>query len=356
MGDDPDQIVHLAEWLQQREKYELALSEVQRALSIDKNHGPSLRLKAMLEQQIVLKQKRVQQPAPAPGQQPAQPHVQPQRPANFPLLTKGDVELIKVYETKLDEKPRVIIERNTISAMLQKYEGNPLVPITAEGREAVLRQDPLEILDLMYKLQARDFYTQVTVLDQPKAFEKFRDQVCRTWLINSCSTTMCHGGTQAGRLTLYNREPNAERTVYTNFYILSKFRLADGTPLIDWQQPARSVLLQIGLPRDKSMHPHPVVPLGIAARDVFRPPFRTTDDVQFKGAVDWLKSLYRPRPEYPIKYTPLQPFEPPPKPEQAPQPQPQAPAPPPHGGGKDKVAPGGGSSAPDGATPEPSSR
>jgi hypothetical protein len=350
VGNNPDQIVGLAEWLQQRGKYELALTEVLHALSIDKVNGPALKLRALLEQQIILKARRVQKDPSRPEEHPAPPRPSPGRPADFPMLSKEDVELIKVYETRPEENPRVLISAQTTRKMLEKYADNPLVPLTREGREAILRQSPLEILGLMYKLQARDFYGQVEVLDQPRSFVVFRDHVCGTWLVNSCSTTLCHGGMEAGRFVLQSRRPNQERTVYTNFYILSKFRLADGAALIDWEEPEKSPLLQLGLPRDKSRRPHPEVPRGLASRDTFKPVFRTTDDAQFKQAVEWIKSLYRPRPEYPIVYAPLMPLSPPPKPKPGETPPvPPAPAKPEEGRNGSK----GPTDSPGGSAPEP---
>lgn len=310
VGDNPDQIVRLAEWLQSREKYAIALTEVERALALDKACASALKLKPVLEQQVILQHARVKKDA-APekqtGVRPAAPA--PQRPRDFPLLTDADVQLIKVFETNFDEKPRLIIPRAVTQKLLEKYASHPLVPITKEGRDAVLRQSPAEILDLMFKLQAREFYPQVEVLDQPRAFVAFRDQVCRTWLVNSCATTGCHGGTDAGRFMLFNGRPNSERTVYTNFYILSKYRLPDGVPLLNFDEPEASPLLEFGLPREKSRHPHPIVPRGVNEHDAFKPFFRSSDDMQFTAAVEWIKSLYRPRPDYPISYTPLKPFE-----------------------------------------------
>jgi hypothetical protein len=324
VGSDPDQIVRLAEWLQSREKYALALTEVDRALSIDKTNAAALKLRPLLREQIILQYKRVKKepepsvPAASIPQAPA-----PQRAKDFPLLSDADVNLIKVFETNFDEHPRIIIPRAAVQKMLEKYSSHPLVPITKEGRDAILRQSPAEQLDLMFKLQARDFYPDVQVLDQPRAFITFRDQLSRNWLINSCATNACHGGTEAGRLILYNGAPNQPRSLYTNFLILSRFKLDDGSPLIDFEQPERSPLLQLGLARDKSRRPHPVVPRGLN-HDAWRPVFRTADDAQFKAAVEWIKSLYRPRPDYPIDYTPLRPFEPPKPPPPAPAPAPVA--------------------------------
>ncbi len=311
VGDNPDQIVRLAEWLQSREKYAIALTEVDRALSLDKACVSALKLRPILEQQVILRHARVKRGAEAEREpaetRPARPA--PTRPRDFPLLTDADVQLIKVFETNFDEKPRLIIPRAVTQRLLDRYAKHPLVPVTREGRDAILRWSAPEILDLMFKLQAREFYPEVQVLDQPRAFVAFRDRVCRTWLVNSCATTGCHGGTDAGRFVLYNARPNSERTVYTNFYILSKYRLPDGTPLLNFDEPESSALLEFGLPREKSRHPHPVVPRGVNEHDAFKPFFRSSNDAQFTAAVEWIKSLYKPRPEYPISYTPLKPFE-----------------------------------------------
>jgi len=318
VGDDPQQIVKLAEWLQGREKYELALSEVNRALELDKDNGAALHLAETLKQQIVLKHNRLKKAEPeaqTPGAAPAGPktHAPVPHTADVPLLTPEQIRLIKVYETKFEEHPRIRIERDTIKRMLDAYQGHPLVPSTLDAREAILRQSPADVLDLMFKLQARDFYPLVDILDQPKSFGVFRDRVVRTWLVNSCSTTACHGGTEAGRFVLATHWPNSDATVYTDFLILTRFHMSDGEGLIDWDRPERSTLLQLGLPRDKSTRPHPEAARGALGRDAWKPAFHGTDDPQFKEAVEWIKMLFRPRPEYPIPYTPLKPFDPPPK-------------------------------------------
>ena len=320
VGDDPEQIVNLAQWLQSRERYELALSEVQRALKIDPTNGNALRLRTLLEQQIVLKA-RAQKPKPdaatpaggsdgvgggsggGGGGGGGRPRV-----VEFPVLTDPQIQLVKVYEVNLKDNPRILISRDTIARLLEKYANHPLVPITREGREAIYRKPPAEILDLMFRLQAREYYQNVEVLDQPRPFVLFREQVSRTWLLNSCATNQCHGGREAGRLVLLNRNTHSARTIYTNFYILTNFKLADGTPLIDWDQPDRSPLLQMGLPREKSRMPHPPVVRGSAGFDAFKPAFRTTEDRAFQSAVEWLKSVYRPRPKYPFEYAPLRPL------------------------------------------------
>jgi len=309
IGTDPNQIVHLAEWLQARERYALALTEVLRALTINPDHGGARRLRSVLEQQILLRSKV--QEAPTPEEAPAIETATPSRPrpGEFPLLDPAKINLMQVYETNLADRPRLTIPREAVLKMLEANSGHPLVPVTREGREAILRKPATEILDLMFRLQARETYGQVEVIDQPRSMKLFRDDVHRTWLM-SCATTACHGGLEAGRLVLHNKAPNSEASVYTNFLILSRFVTSSGRPLINWDNPERSPLLQYGLPREDSLFPHPVSPRGSAGHDAWKPEFRSIEEKLFTRSVEWLNSMYKPRPAYSFEYAPLRPFEP----------------------------------------------
>lgn len=306
VGNNPGQILQLAQWLREREKYELALGEVERALAIDAAVQGGRELKRQLEQQIILRDKSAKPAGEDPSGGGADAGAAPKagkvrRPEPFPLLSRDQINLIKVYELDMATKPRVLIPRDTITRLLEQNSGHPLVPVTREGREAWYRKPPLEILELMFRLQARNLYPQVQVLDQPRAFEVFRDDLQRNWLLNTCATNQCHGGSEAGRLMLYNRQPNSEATVYTNFLILDRYRLADGTPLINVEEPEKSPLLQLGLHPEDSRYPHPEV-RNERNRNLIRPVFQWTDDPDFVRGVEWIRMLFRPRAEYPIEY------------------------------------------------------
>jgi len=322
VGDDPVQIADLAEWLRDRGRHELALAEIMRALVVSPEHGECLRLKVELEQQILLKSqsKTPAPPKPVPdapanaGDTPGGGDAAPRttRITDFPLLSPAQVDLMKVYEVDLADRPRLVIARETIARLMDDHAGHPLVPVTREGRDAMFRRNPAELLDLMFRLQARDLYAQVQVLDMPTSVRAFRESVHATWLLNSCATNMCHGGNDAGRLVLAHRRPNHDQTVYTNLFILQKYRTRDGRPLLDWENPEKSLLLQLALPREDSLFPHPQSPLGGAGRDGWKRVFRDTDDRLFEKSVQWIASVYKPRPEYPFPYVPMKPFEPPP--------------------------------------------
>ncbi|MBX3357799.1 MAG: hypothetical protein KF745_05155 [Phycisphaeraceae bacterium] len=305
VGEDPNQIVRLAEWLRSREKYELAVTEVERALTINPNHAEGQELRQLLQKQLELKLKSRTPGAPvgAPGS-PASRSPESRRLRDFPLLTEQQINLIKVYEVDLQNPPRLVIKRETIAKLLQQNARNPLVPVTQEGRDAIFRMASRDVLELMFRLQARDLYSEVQVLDQPESMRQFRDQIHRSWIVSSCATTACHGGSEAGRLALYPARPNSDAAVYTNFLILDRFRLSDGTPLIDYDNPERSPLLQLAVARENSIYPHVQVPQGASGRDAYRPVFRTTDEARFRQAAQWIGSMFRPRPDYPVVYPP----------------------------------------------------
>ncbi|MBC7835155.1 MAG: hypothetical protein H7Y88_08640 [Phycisphaerales bacterium] len=314
VGDDPEQIVKLAEWLRVRERYELALQEIDRALKIEPTNAEASRAKILLTELIKLRRK-------AGAAKPAPNDLAPREPDNdkpFPLLTPEQVNLLKVYEIDLKNPGRIIIDRATLERVIQKHAGHPLIPVTKEGREALFRRTPAQMLELMFRLQARDHYPEILVLDTPRPFELFRDNVNRAWLVNSCATTACHGGQGAGRLALMARKPSNERSYLTNMLILERYRLDDGTPLINFDEPGNSPLLHLALAREQSIHKHPLVPQGAAQRNAWRPVFRSTDESRFRDAVDWIGSMYRPHPDYPVTYAPPLPSTAPSKPDPAP--------------------------------------
>ena len=126
--------------------------------------------------------------------------------------------------------------------------------------------------------------------------EQFRDVVHTRWLINRCGTTRCHGSVDAGRFQLINYARGSDRTVYSNFVILDRYRSADGLlRMIDWDEPELSLLVQMGLPREDALYPHPDVP-------GFRPVFGGRDARRFRQTLEWIDSMYRPRPDVRLEF------------------------------------------------------
>lgn len=302
--NDVEQLLLLADWLRDRQAFSLALTELEHILAIDPKNPDANALKLQIEGLITLRAEAREQAGdenpPGPGHPPAH------RP-EFPTLTADQINLLKVYEVDLSDPPRMIIDRETVRALIDAYQGHELIPQTKEGRAALERRPAGQILELMFRLKARSFYNDVRVQGEPKAFNLFRENVHRPWLINSCAASACHGGRQAGRLLLNNANQNAEKTIYTNFLILDRYRLHDGTPLINYQEPAQSPLLQMALPREESLYPHPLVSTSRTA--AWRPVIGSVDDRRFLDAVAWINAMYQPRPDYPVTYAPPEPTE-----------------------------------------------
>lgn len=302
--DDTESMSALADWAYARGLNTQALEVVTEALTHEPNDAKLRTLRDMLQAQIAMEKiKRQRQAKEAEGEATAGTPASDEEVArmprpwpNFPLLTDDQVNLLKVYEVNLHHPPRIIIDRTTVDALLQNYASNPLIPTTREGRDAFRRRQPAEILDVMFRLGARELYHEVRVLGNPESMRAFRDYVQSGWLVNSCATNRCHGGEDAKDLVLFNRKPTSSRAVYTNFLILDRSRTRDGQPLIDYQTPDRSPLLQMGLPREEAITPHPDVP-------GWEPVFRSRDSRAFQRAVRWIQMMYEPRPKYPIDYT-----------------------------------------------------
>jgi hypothetical protein len=313
---DADRLLMLAEWLRFREKYATALAEVERILTLQPDNVEAKKLRTLIVAQKALKDGAKPRPVPpssrpesgpplTPDDMAPKPPRPPAKPSadTFPLLTPEQINLLKVYEVDINDPPRMRIPREAIEKLIKDFAGDPLIPTTREGREALFRRPPEQILDIMFKLRARDLYPLVQVQDHPKAVQLFRDDVNRAWLHNACATDRCHGGADAGRLQLETRRSGTDASVYTNLLILDRFKLKDGTPLINYEDPKRSPLLQMGLPRDSSLYPHPLV-AGQGRGAGYKTFFHSTDDTRFVQAVQWISAMYHPRPQYPIDYTP----------------------------------------------------
>lgn len=292
---DSEQILLLAEWLLSKKRYATALTEVLGVLDRDPDNIRAQQLQRLLEAQISLLGNQ--------GAKQDRPRDERRERSEFPVLTPEQINLIKVYEVDLRRPPRIVVPREVIDAIVRDYGQSDLVPSTPEGRQALQTRRPEQILDLLFRLRARELYGQVRVTEHPDAMRRFKDDVHAQWLMRSCATTRCHGGEEAGRLWLLNRDTNSDETVYTNFLILERFRLADGTPLINYAEPASSPLLQMALPPEDSTHPHPPIVVGGRER-VWKPIIRSQREPAFQRAVSWIRSMYRPRTDYPIEYTP----------------------------------------------------
>ncbi|MDX1681712.1 MAG: hypothetical protein R3336_01205 [Phycisphaeraceae bacterium] len=209
-------------------------------------------------------------------------------------VTEKMINRIRVYEMDADLQTPVQIDGDIERELLDKYASNDDVPKGRSAQRRWLALPDNEKLELFYAVQAREYYSDINVRRDPPAMQNFR-QIHRTYVVNYCATDACHGGTGAGDLLLYNRRINDDRTYYSNFIILDKYGTSGGV-MIDRQEPARSLLLQYGIPRKLAGVPHPDVP-------GWRPRLLSDDHPQYRSIRQWIgEELYSPPPDYGINW------------------------------------------------------
>ncbi len=213
------------------------------------------------------------------------------------ILSPEDVNIIRVYEIDFRKPPKVVVAPAVIKEMIEKYAASDLIPTSAEGRTALYREDPAKIVRLMFDLRARELYPKIDVLTEPASLNQFRRRVHNTWLINNCATSQCHGGVDAGRLFLHGRNAQSTQVRYTNLLLLERTKIPGRPPLIDWEKPRDSLILQFGLPRSEARYPHPDV-------KGWRPAFNPANRRLVDDFIRWVEMMYEPRPEYPVELTP----------------------------------------------------
>lgn len=213
------------------------------------------------------------------------------------ILTEEEVNIIRVYEIDFQRPPKISISPDTIRELITSYGTSKLIPSSQTGRTAMFRADPIDLTKLMFDLRARELYDQIDVLSEPYALNKFRQRVHNTWLMNNCATSRCHGGVHAGRFFLHRRRYKDEQVRLTNLLILERLELDPQWPLVNYDDPEMSVIIQHGMPRATARLPHPDV-------SGWKPVFRPGNERMLRDSIEWIESMMQPRPDYPVEYEP----------------------------------------------------
>ncbi len=319
--DDIDARLALIEWLRSRKAYGIAIKELDDLLILEPNHPHAKLLHRWLSEYDKLEStdrneqkdqedQQDQQDQQAEGGKPETPKPDTQEPREYQItrndlvpLSDEQINLMRVYEIDLRDAPRM---RVPDEVMIELMRANPdAFSPDQDQRNQILQLPAVDKLKLLFSLKARDLYARIEVLENPDSLIRFKEQVHhgRGWLINACASTRCHGGVDAGSFRLINERPNTDETAFTNLYIIENTRLANGTPLIDFNTPERSPLLQLAMMPSNSLFPHPQIPQDYPGMK-YRPIFRNTRDRKYQQAIDWIRSMYQPRPEYDFEYPP----------------------------------------------------
>jgi len=212
------------------------------------------------------------------------------------LLTPADVNLIRVYEMDFNDPPAVRIQPEGVRQLILRYGSSSLLPATTQERNELYGKPPLQIARLMFDLKARDLYSYIEVQEDPPSLARFRTRVHNSWMIPNCATSRCHGGVQAGEFFLYTGNATDARLRYTNLMTLLNYQV-DGRPMVNFEAPADSLLIQYAMPRQMARFPHPDV-------KGWTPVFKSGTPQLLNDTVEWIRGMYQPRPEYPVNYKP----------------------------------------------------
>lgn len=306
--NEVDKRLTFARWLVNEKRYTLAAEEL-RALTKEVDLPEARELLRQVEAQLALDAASTPRP---PGEGDADPRKSGSRPASHRpprqagpvdlsdmlptrILAPDDVNIVRVYEVDVNKPPRLDISPDVIRDLITKYGSDHRIPASPEERNRMFSWEPSRLLKLMFDLKARDLYPRVRVTSEPWSLNLFRTRVHDSWLIPNCATSQCHGGIDAGRFFLHRRNSKEERVRYTNLLILLRTPLDH--PLVDFEDPESSLIIQYALPRDEARRPHPDVK---GWKAVFAGSARG-----LKGeTMQWIRGMYRPRPEYPVDYEP----------------------------------------------------
>lgn len=303
----------LCQWLFEKREYELCRQELE--LLLDRSDmDEARRLFTIVDAQLALietEDRAGDRPSRDPLDASGEPSAEEDEAASgliptadlLPqrILTREEVNLIRVMEIDFSVPPRISIRPETVRQLIETYREDKRVPVTPEGQARLYRtaaDRPLDFLRLMFELRARSLYGEVEVLTEPRALNLFRQRVHNAWLVNNCATRRCHGGPNAGRFFLHRKGYKDERVRYTNLLILDRLELDPAWPMINYQEPMDSLMIQHALARDVARKPHPDV-------HGWKPVFTPGNRRLLEDSIAWIQAMMSdPRPDYPIDYEP----------------------------------------------------
>ena len=291
--------LQLCRWLVQEKEFELAKLELEDLLR-EQSSEDAKKLLSLVNAQITLNQQRAANPSSSddPDGDDAKPPLIIEEPLiEDEVVSARDVNLMRVYEIDFNDPPKVHIEHDTIQRMIERYGTSPLLPANRTDRNALFRAEPIDLVRLMFELKARDLYGEIQVQTEPHSLNLFRTKVHNAWLIENCATSRCHGGPNSGRFFLIRKHLLDDRVRYTNLLILERLKTDPEWPLVDYDEPARSLIIQYAMPRTEARKPHPEV-------RGWRPVFSPSNKRLLDGTIQWLNSMMKPRPDYPVDYEP----------------------------------------------------
>ncbi len=212
------------------------------------------------------------------------------------VLEPEEVSLIRAYESNLNHLPDMKISDKTRRKLIKEFGNDPLFQRDPTLRTTVLNGDDHVVFKLIRYLNAEHLYEDIHKIGEPVALKMFRTRVHDNWLVNRCGTTDCHGGVNSGPFYLFQEPKLSDQSRYANLLTLERLKINPELPLINYDQPFLSLLMQFGINRDDAYHPHPKV-------KGWKPVKELQTDEGREAVIEWIQSMRQmPRPQYPIDF------------------------------------------------------
>jgi hypothetical protein len=280
----------LVHWLVEQKAYKLAAQELK---TLRRRFPEDNRLTILWR--VVQERLKLRRARESDSEAETQPTTQPaDEPAPLRLedrLSESQVNLMRVWEVTdpLESQPEVLISNEVIRELYSAYADHRRMPEGPNMLRRLMEAPGYEQLELMFRLQAREFYGRARMISDPEPLRQFRVWLHERYVLGFCARPQCHGGKAIGGLPLFRRQSATDRTFYSNFYSLSQYR-NDAGLMIDRRRPSDSLLLQYGLPRAKAKRPHPEV-------ENWRPHFFSAESREYQSYLGIIDGLYN-RPQY----------------------------------------------------------
>ncbi|MEQ9461924.1 MAG: hypothetical protein RIG82_13330 [Phycisphaeraceae bacterium] len=213
-------------------------------------------------------------------------------------LSPEQISLLRLWEMPDDlrsVRPKVRVPAEVLREVFERYADHPAVPRARALRGALMRSHGFDQLQLLFDLEAREYYDRVEVLTDPPVIAMFMGVLRRGYHGRYFARYFGDGKIEGLPISGSGIDPAG---AYADFATLAVTSI-DGLPMLNRADPARSLYVQWGLPRDVAEFPAPRVP-------GWRPYFRGTDDRVYLFLVEWVDSFYEPGgpPDYGFPWPP----------------------------------------------------
>ncbi|MBI1370435.1 MAG: hypothetical protein GC162_17505 [Planctomycetes bacterium] len=295
----------LARWVYDHktaEAYKLSLAELNSIIDAKPDYQKAKLLRDVVMERMKLEPTTGTKPEPTTPTGP-KPEPTPTEPGEKNLLTKDQINLVRVYEVQLANKPRIAqLAPDVVAELYKNYRDNPnFQPYLGRDGEAKFKNlQGYEQLKVLFDLRARELYEKVQIREEPETLQDFRTKIHPTYVVRYCGR--CHTQGKAPGLDLYTQSVSSDPVIYTNLLILRRTMVGPFS-IINKTEPAKSTFLQFGLPEKDAITPHPKVP---GWRQFFTGP----SDPRYTEMVKWIGSLYGESQDYPIDFSPPVPPKP----------------------------------------------